>query len=431
MERYQLRLTAIPEESRASVVGVMRKCGPPLDRRKLNSVLMGQATPPVTVAHSSERGPIEGLYEILSKAGCVLEIIDEGGATQALAGVADTVIGGLKKDPKRLRIALGGSAVAVLAGIIIAGVFCSSDPEVPVERMATATTTTSTTPKRPKKKAPPKPKPTPFTNVVAQLDLDAPPCPEGAKPFACLLELFREVHPKLPKRPPPPPKPVDAGPVDAGPDADAGPSVDAGPVDAATGRPKALDDRPYLAVFEHRFERCLAEERSRAPSEDDKVMLADVIWGLRDALIYRHGRLNCTDDRTAMYDCMIAARQGDCDNLYGRLLGGYVELGHRAQVTKWRAAVANALGDKILSCVRSERNAYAGPIERAKVHVFRYQIASALRPKGKGCTEDAFVACSTTAYARPCDELSPIFDADPAGFVRGLQSQCKTLSGCE
>ena len=96
-----------------------------------------------------------------------------------------------------------------------------------------------------------------------------------------------------------------------------------------------------------------------------------------------------------------------------------------------RAAVANALGDKILSCVRSERNAYAGPIERAKVHVFRYQIASALRPKGKGCTEDAFVACSTTAYARPCDELSPIFDADPAGFVRGLQSQCKTLSGCE
>lgn len=391
---------------------------------------MGQAKPPVTIAKSDQRGEIQGLQEILSNAGCVLEIIDEGSPSQALAGVGKNIgqlIGSAKQDPRRLRLMLGGTAAGIVVAIVLIGVLCSPEPELPGEQAAPVrTTTTATTTKQAVEQVekPPPPKPTPFTNAVAKLELDAPTCAEGVEPFACLLQLFRELHPKLPPRPKPAPV------------VDAGPSLDASPVDAADAaavpeRPKALGEAPYLGVFEHRFVRCLAEEGSTAPMEEEDALIGDVIWGLRDALIYRHGRLNCTDDRTAMYDCMVEARSGTCEMLHGRLLGAYVELGHHGRVAEWRAQVANALGDKILVCIREERGEHANPVERAQVHVFRYRLAGALKPRGKGCSKAALVKCSTTTHARPCDEFGALITNDPKLLMSGLAETCTMLSGCE
>ena len=427
MGQYQLRLIAIPDESRAAVMEAARSCGPPLDRKRFNSVLMGSIELPAVIATDDERAKIIGLRQILGDAGAKLELVDKSAPIHAVSSIAEKfsgVGGTVAAAGRNARIAAIAGGVIILLGLGWGLSALLSDGDADVNRLIdgvkTATSAaTSTAASKPVVKVVEPPKPKYFTMYLKKIAPIEAECVDGTKPFDCIVTKLRRVDEELARIP----KPV---PIDAGVIIDSGEIVDVGDIPTP---PPVVSHEQYKSALAHRVVRCLADEGSSRNKGDDEV-LERALEGLMNVLTARHARPGCRDTRARMYDCTAETRAETCEEVHGRINGAIVERDLRAQVLEWAAHMANAIGDKILQCVKRERQAYWTPLERASVHMLRFKLATALESREDRCTPDDYMACGDAVRNLDCDRLPDALDADPSTLIDNVGLKCDVLSTC-
>lgn len=419
MSVYVLKLIDIPEEARSATVEASRKCGLPFDRVAFNSVLVGSATPPVVIASSEDRAAVVAIQEKLEAAGCKLQLKDEGSARRVVSGAAGR-LGTL--DPKVRYAVLAGAAV-LLVGLgagLNALVHVAADPDdSPSVATSTVARHTQTASVAPPVEAPVT---TPFTDLLAAKRPKIGFCRADEKQMACIIGQLTALAERAAQEPEPEPEP-DAGVL---PDAGA-PEVDGG--EAPEPKPPMIDADPYLDALATRVTRCAADERTKVSKEDADGIRAG-LQALERPLTHRYGREDCTESRTGMYQCMTEERKAGCKHTFARIAGAMIELEHRDEVLAWTTHLADAAGDKVLKCYQVETGSVADPLDRAGVHLYRYELAAALGSMGEQCDHDAFDLCVGSLRNTACVRSGkwPLPDATAA--ARAIIGSCKALEGC-
>ncbi len=430
MARYRIRLLALEEDQRGTATDIGRNAGAVLNRAALNRLIMGLDAPPQVIAESDDKAALAELRQELADAGLKAELVDQNAATQRASSAAASVgelVARVQRMPPRARIGIGAAILFMLVAVIGGGMALFGDDETehasarggPVGTSSTSSTAVARTSTL---TAPPPP-PTWFMDLLAELSLPAGCGPETRR-FSCVVRQLRTLAESEPA-PAPAPAPVDAGViVDAG-EADAGEGVEAPPPPP----PKVSNDE-YLRALSHKVMRCLADERS-TPDKDDEAKVERAIRHLAPVLEYRFGRPRCGATRAAMYDCTEEIREADCAGVAGFVEGALVENSYRVEVIEWAAAFANTMGDKVLSCDREERAAWSGPVERAKVHVYRYGLAEAVEATEDSCTQEDYVDCASQLAELRCPQLGPDFTVNATITVARLRDRCPALAACK
>lgn len=407
MAKYQLRLIDIPEDARASVVDTGRSAGPPLDRRAFNAVLMGSESMPTIIAESDIRGPISGLRQLLADAGCQIELVEPGAELGVVARFLQLKRQFFGLTVRERYAVMGVGAVVCIATVLVLvwALTGNKESQSATKHATQAGTSSSSTAiaqirlnsaaaERTTAK-----KSMPYADFFGRLPALASACEQAGKDYDCMLRAFRKLHQAI----------------------DFSKRASNVAADTAT--------QDYLKVIHFRFFRCLAEELSR-PKEGDQEIVTQVISALSRPLLSRYGRSDCDRDRSAMYGCIKRTRNLSCAQLYAQLHGGLIEFQHQAKTSPWTGQFADHYADKALNCLAEEQKRFVSPIERAKVHVFRYRIADSVEMVENTCQEAEYVSCARSFYDDECKAVSNLLEPDAPRLVFKMTQHCDMLKEC-
>ena len=399
MSKFQLELQDIPEEARSSIVEVGRKAGPPLNRKQFNSALMGSVSLPIVIATSPDLAAIEKLERKLSRAGAVLRIQEP----QEIADFA-TQVAGLTSTVKNLsqkeKIALGAvTVIAVIAVVMVVAFMFDKEEEAPmkveikVENKFTKTTSTATSGAAAKALAAPK-KRSPFGNFITDLPSSDDPCSAEQKKSNCLLTQLRTLSST-----------------------------------ASETQRKPLSDESYLKALHHRFFLCLAEEQSR-PVEGDKQSIELGLRMLAPYLFAQYGAKDCTDGRSAMYECVKSARSQSCQSLRRQIRLAKLQYENQPSMLPWTDNLSLSYRNKISSCLVSEQRRAASHGEFVKLDLYRHQLASELAKVKNTCKEEEYIQCGKDLSSQSCSSVEPYLNLDASKLVRIITDRCELLRTC-
>ncbi|MEE2901988.1 MAG: hypothetical protein VYC39_06635 [Myxococcota bacterium] len=399
MSKFQLELQEIPDEARSSIVEAGRTAGPPLNRKKFNSALMGSVPLPVVIATSQDAAAIDKLERKLTRAGAVLEIREPQETVDfasQFAGLSSTV----KSLSQKEKIALAGvTTIAIIAVIMVVGFLFGQEKkpptkvEIAVKNKLTKTASTATVSVSSEKITSPK-KATPFVNFLVDLPSIKNPCSGQDKKSNCILGQLRGLS-----------------------------------ATASEIQQKALSDESYLKALHHRLFLCLAEERSR-PEEGDKKAVETGLRILAPYLFAQYGAEDCTSSRSAMYECVKSARAKTCEALEEQLHLAKVQFENQPSTLPWTDTLSLSYRTTISSCLKSEQRRTLSHEEFVKLDLFRQRFAAALEQIKNTCKEEEYIECGKNLVKEPCSAIGPYLTLNPSKLVRIVTNRCELLRTC-
>ena len=403
MAKFQLQLLEIPEAARSSIVEAGRTAGPPLNRRKFNAALMGSSTLPAIIAESEIRGPITGLRQHLADAGCKIEILEASASRSPGKNLTKIKDKFLALEPMERYMAVGVSASGVIAfSLLVALILSSKEPlpaSIPIAKSKIAIKTSSAAQANGQNtNREGFAKKTPFLDFHDDLTPLGVTCDQDVKSLSCLLNKIRTLTKTA---------------------------------SLALSKPESeqASNDEYIKVLHHRFFICLAEQQTR-PEEGDKALVQATLSNLSRPLVYRYGRKSCDASRSSMYECVKQARSQECSKLTAQIEGAIVEFLNREKVLPWTARFADYYANKILNCMSDEQRRSIKPLERARLHLFRYELARAAGKVENTCQEDEYISCTQGLFNGDCQSLRKILHSDAPRLVREITDSCDVLKEC-
>ena len=423
MAVYVLKLIEIPEEARNATVEASRKCGLPFDRVSFNSVLVGSKSPPVVIARSDDQAAVLAIQEKLEAAGSKLKLSEEGGSRGAVSAAAWRF--GSLSAGSRYALMGGGALVLLAVGVGLNTVvhMAGDPPEAPPVTTSTVASAAQTSTAAMKVETPVT---TPFTDLLMAKRPRIGLCGADQKQMACVIAQLTALAERVALEPEPEPEP-DAGVSSDGGTDSAESSGDSGA--PAEPVPISIDADPYLDALAIRVTRCAADERTRVKKKDMDGIRAG-LQALMRPLTHRYGRDDCTESRTGMYECLTEERNASCKHTFARIAGAMIETEHRKEVLGWPTHLADAAGNKILKCYEVETGSVADPLDRAGIHIYRYELAAALGSMGERCDHDAFDLCVGSLSNTACARSGKWPLANATNAARAIIASCKALEGC-
>ena len=397
MSKFQLELQEIPEEARSSIVEAGRTAGPPLNRKQFNTALMGATPLPMIIATSADASAIDKLERKLTRAGAVVAIREPQEATglsDQIAGLSTTV----KSLSQKEKMALGAvTTIAIVAVVMVTSFLFGNESDAPMrveipvnnkftKSSSTATTSIAKSPTRVERK------PTPFADFVVDLRSAPNPCESAEKKGNCLLGQLRTLS-------------------------------------STTSNSAPLDDESYLKALHHRFFLCLAEEQSR-PKEGDKQSVEIGLRTLSPYLFVQYGAKDCTESRSAMYECVKSARSQTCEALQQQIQLAQVELDNQPTLRPWSNKLSALYRDKVSSCLEEEQRRSKQHSEFVKLELYRQGVAAELEKVKNTCKEEEYIACGTRLSSQACSTLEPYLTLNPEKLVRTITDRCEILKTC-
>jgi hypothetical protein len=364
---------------------------------------MASESLPAIIAESDIRGPISALRQQLADAGCQIELLEStpGAGPKQRLFLLKKRFDSLKPTERYAAIAVAALFCFALVLLIAVGLGSNKEiaPAATVEsavKTSSTSTVTAGTSVSPNKLIVKKKPYSDFVKALPKLDLS---CEQSPTPMNCLLNAFHSLSKTA-------------------------------SVTTATLKPNSkVSYQEYTKVLHHRFFLCLAQEQSR-PREGDQELVTQKLESMAHPLSYRYGRPACHRDRSNMYECVKQARKVSCTQLIQHIQGALIEYLNQKPVPPWTGRFADHYANKVLDCLAEKQKRYIRPLERARLHLFRHELALAVGSVENTCQEREYVSCARALHDIDCDKFASFLFTDSARVVREITLDCGVLEEC-